>query len=79
MDISELKALLKQADEDTQVAHQDFEKRSSAHKAALEIMKFEKDLYYGDVGRTHHRQKIKEIIDLYAEEIANEIDKSENK
>ncbi|WP_413479521.1 CxC ATPase DNA modification system associated small protein [Vibrio hibernica] len=79
MDITELKALLKQADEDSQAAHQDFGKRSTAHKAALEIMKFEKDLYYGDLGRTHHRQKIKDIIDLYAEEIVNETDKSENK
>ncbi|MCA0936671.1 hypothetical protein LCL85_14115 [Vibrio alginolyticus] len=73
MDLKQLKAFLQEADKETQIAHQDYSKKSSVHKAALQVMQFEKELYYGDVAQSRHIQKIKEIIDVNAEDIINEI------
>lgn len=78
MDLNEFKALLREADKDTQIAHQDYSKRSAAHKAALQIMQFEKELYYGDLVQTRHLQKIKDIIEINAEDIVNETTKTRN-
>lgn len=42
MDLDAFKALLKQVDKDTQIAHLDYSKKSAVHKAALQVMQFEK-------------------------------------
>lgn len=76
MDLSAFKALLKEVDKDTQLAHEDYSKKSAIHKAALQIMQFEKELYYGDLVQGRHLQKIKDIIEINAEDIVNEINKS---
>lgn len=76
MDLSAFKALLKEVDKDTQLAHDDYSKKSAIHKAALQIMHFEKELYYGDLVQGRHLQKIKDIIEINAEDIINEINKS---
>lgn len=72
MDLAIIKNMLKQADMETELAHEDFSKKSGAHKAALQIMNFEKDLYYGDASNNHHLKKIKEIIEINVEDIINE-------
>ncbi|MGY6031277.1 CxC ATPase DNA modification system associated small protein [Phytobacter sp. AG2a] len=76
MDLSAFKALLKEVDKDTQLAHENYSKKSAIHKAALQIMQFEKELYYGDLVQGRHLQKIKDIIEINAEDIVNEINKS---
>ncbi|MBE8576444.1 MULTISPECIES: CxC ATPase DNA modification system associated small protein [unclassified Vibrio] len=76
MDLNAFKALLKEVDKDTQIAHQDYSKKSAVHKAALQVMQFEKELYYGDIAQTRHIQKIKEIIEVNAEDIVNETNKA---
>lgn len=76
MDLSAFKALLKEVDKDTQLAHEDYSKKSAIHKVALQIMQFEKELYYGDLVQGRHLQKIKDIIEINAEDIVNEINKS---
>lgn len=76
MDLNVFKALLKEVDKDTQIAHQDYSKKSAVHKAALQVMQFEKELYYGDIAQTRHIQKIKEIIEVNAEDIVNETNKA---
>lgn len=72
MDLATIKFFLKQADIETELAHEDFTKKSAAHKAALQIINFEKDLYYGDASNNHHLKKIKEIIEVNVEDIINE-------
>lgn len=76
MDLNAFKALLKEADKDTQIAHQSYSKKSAVHKAALQIIQFEKELYYGDLVQSRHIQKIKNIIEVNAEDIVNETDKT---
>lgn len=76
MDLSALKVLLKEIDKDTQLAHEDYSNKSAIHKAALQVMQFEKELYYGDLVQSRHIQKIKDIIEINAEDIVNEINKS---
>ena len=76
MDLNAFKALLKEVDKDTQIAHQDYSKKSAVHKAALQVMSLEKELYYGDIAQTRHIQKIKEIIEVNAEDIVNETNKA---
>lgn len=76
MDLSALKVLLKEIDKETQLAHEDYSNKSAIHKAALQIMQFEKELYYGDLVQARHLQKIKDIIEINAEDIVNEINKS---
>ncbi|TDX15383.1 hypothetical protein EDF88_3833 [Buttiauxella sp. BIGb0552] len=76
MDLSALKVLLKEIDKDTQLAHEDYSNKSAIHKAALQVMQFEKELYYGDLVQGRHLQKIKDIIEINAEDIVNEINKS---
>lgn len=76
MDLNEFKALLKEIDKDTQIAHQDYSNKSAVHKAALQIMQFEKELYYGDLVQSRHIQRIKEIIDVNVEDIINENNKT---
>lgn len=76
MDLSAFKALLKEVDKDTQLAHEDYSNKSAIHKAALQVMQFEKELYYGDLVQGRHLQKIKDIIEINAEDIVNEINKS---
>lgn len=76
MDLNAFKALLKEIDKDTQVAHQDFSNRSATHKAALQVIQFEKELYYGDLVQNRHLQKIKDIIEINAEDIINETNKN---
>lgn len=76
MDLATIKAMLELADKETENAHQEFSDRLSVHAAALQIMQFEKDLYYGDVSQGKYLQKIKEIIELYMEDINNEITKN---
>lgn len=72
MNLDELKALLKEADKETENAHQDYSKKSAAHRVALQIIQFEKELHYGDASTGQHLKKIKEIIDINAEDIVNE-------
>nr|WP_159466395.1 CxC ATPase DNA modification system associated small protein [Scandinavium goeteborgense] len=76
MDLSAFKVLLKEIDKDTQLAHEDYSNKSAIHKAALQVMQFEKELYYGDLVQGRHLQKIKDIIEINAEDIVNEINKS---
>ena len=76
MDLNEFKALLKEIDKATQIAYQDYSKKSAAHKAALQIMQFEKELYYGDLVQNRHIQRISEIIEVNAEDIINETNKA---
>ncbi|MGF1688792.1 hypothetical protein L4C36_19250 [Photobacterium japonica] len=76
MDLNAFKALLLDADKNTQMAHQDYSKKSAAHKAALQVMQFEKELYYGDLVLSRHILKIKEIIEVNAEDIVNEANKT---
>lgn len=78
MDLAIIKAMLEAADRETENAHQKFSDRSSAHGAALQIMQFEKSLYYGDIAQSKHLQKIREIIELYMEDINNEIAKNKS-
>ncbi|MEI7236245.1 CxC ATPase DNA modification system associated small protein [Pectobacterium carotovorum] len=75
MDLSAFKDLLKEIDKDTQIAHQNYSKKSAVHKAALQVMQFEKELYYGDLVQSRHLQKIKDIIEVNAEDIVNETNK----
>lgn len=63
-------------DEETQDAHQNYANKSSAHKVAIQIMQFEKELYYGDIAQTRHIKKIKDIIEINADDIVNEINKA---
>ncbi|EOW9664051.1 CxC ATPase DNA modification system associated small protein [Vibrio parahaemolyticus] len=79
MDLNAFKTLLKAIDKDTQLAHQDYSKRSAVHKAAIQIMQFEKELYYGDLVQPRHIQKLKDIVDVNAEDIVNEINKARDK
>ncbi|KJF81620.1 CxC ATPase DNA modification system associated small protein [Photobacterium angustum] len=72
MDLKTFKALLQEADKETQSAHQDYSKKSAAHKAALQVMTLEKEIYYGDVAQGRHLIKIKDIIEINAEDIVNE-------
>ncbi|MEZ8714745.1 CxC ATPase DNA modification system associated small protein [Vibrio splendidus] len=72
MNLNELKALLQEADKETELAHMDYSKKSAVHKAALQVMQFEKELYYGDMVQSRHIQKIKDIIEVNAEDIVNE-------
>lgn len=72
MNLNELKALLQEADKETELAHQDYSKKSAAHRAALQVMQFEKELYYGDLVQSRHIQKIKDIVEVNAEDIVNE-------
>ncbi|EPT9249982.1 CxC ATPase DNA modification system associated small protein [Photobacterium damselae] len=74
MDLNTFKALLKEADRETQNAHQNYSKKSAAHKAALQVMRLEKEIYYGDIAQARHIQKIKEIIENNVEDIVNEAD-----
>ncbi|MDE3271795.1 CxC ATPase DNA modification system associated small protein [Pseudoalteromonas sp. G4] len=76
MDIHELKQLLAQANQDAENAFEEYSKKSSAHRAALKIMKIEKELHYGDVTQSQHLKKIKDIITFHAEEIINENNKA---
>ncbi|MGL5668867.1 MAG: CxC ATPase DNA modification system associated small protein [Shewanella sp.] len=76
MDINSFKELLLEAAKDAQKAHESYSNKSAVHKAALQIMQFEKDLYYGDLVRSHHIQKIKDIIEIHSEDIANETNKT---
>ncbi|MCE7535939.1 CxC ATPase DNA modification system associated small protein [Aliivibrio fischeri] len=73
MDLNAFKNLLKEVDKETQSVHEGYSNKSAAHKAALQIMQFEKDLYYGDIALSRHIQKIKEIIEINAEDIVNEV------
>ena len=74
MNFDDLKALLEQANKETEMAHENYAQKSAVHKAALQIMQFEKELHYGDASTGHHIKKIKEIIEINAEDIANETD-----
>lgn len=76
MDLDAFKALLKQVDKDTQIAHLDYSNKSAVHKAALQVMQFEKELYYGDLVQNRHLQKIKDIIEANVEDIINETNKA---
>lgn len=76
MDLNAFKALLKEVDKETKIAHQDYSKISAVHKAALQVMAFEKELYYGDITQTRHIQKIKDIIEVNSEDIINETTKA---
>ncbi|MBE8233716.1 MAG: hypothetical protein HAW67_08265 [Endozoicomonadaceae bacterium] len=73
LNLDEFKALLIEANEATEAAHQDYSTKSAVHKAALQIMQFEKELYYGDIAQSRHLQKIRDIIEMNAEDISNEI------
>jgi hypothetical protein len=73
LNLDEFKALLVEADVATEIAHQDYYKKSAVHKAALQVMQFEKDLYYGETVQSRHLQKIRDIIEMNAEDIVNEI------
>ncbi|MDN2483438.1 CxC ATPase DNA modification system associated small protein [Vibrio agarivorans] len=64
---------LKEMIEETKVCHEDYSKKSASHKAALQIMQFEKELYYGDASKNKHIVRIKEIIEINAEDITNEV------
>ncbi len=79
MDLNEFKMMLIQADKETDLAHQDYSKKSAVHKASLQIMQFEKELYYGDNSQSRHIQKIKDIIEFNAEDIINEINQARSK
>lgn len=72
MDINELKALVEEAGKAADMAHETYSKKSAIHKAALQVMAFEKELYYGDIAQTRHLQKIRDIIEINAEDIVNE-------
>ncbi|MFM4769840.1 CxC ATPase DNA modification system associated small protein [Aeromonas veronii] len=74
MDLNSFKALLMKIDEETKTAHQNYANQSAAHKVAIQIMQFEKELYYGDIAQARHIKKIKDIIEINAEDIVNEID-----
>ena len=76
MDINELKKLLEEANVEAEKAYEGYSKKSSAHRAALRIMQFEKELHYGDVSSSQHLKKIKEIITMHAEDITNETNKT---
>jgi cation transport regulator ChaB len=73
MNLDEIKALLKAADKETEMAHQDYSKKSAAHKVALQIIRFEKELHYGDASTGQHLKKIKDIIEINAEDIVDEV------
>lgn len=72
MNLDELKALLEKADKETENAHLDYSKKSAAHRVALQIIQFEKELHYGDTSSGQYLKKIKEIIYINAEDIVNE-------
>ena len=72
MSLSEFKALLQEADKAAQKAIENYSNISASHKAALQIMAFEKEIYYGDTAQSRHLQKIREIIEINSEDIVNE-------
>ena len=74
MDLKEFKASLLEAEQEANKVHEGFAKQSAAHSAALQIMQFEKNLYYGDIVQSKHLQKVRSIIEDHAEDINNEID-----
>lgn len=76
MDLAKIKLMLEVADKETEYAYENFSEKSAAHRAALQIMQFEKELFYGDVAQNKHLQKIREIIELHMEDINNEIIKN---
>lgn len=72
LSLKDIKDLLQQANEEVEAAHDNYALKSSGHKAALQIMQFEKDLFYGSSATGRHLQKIREIIEINAEDIVNE-------
>lgn len=74
MNLEELKATLMEAAQEADKVLEGYAKQSAAHSAALQIMQFEKNLYYGDIVQSKHLQKIRGIIEDHAEDINNEID-----
>ena len=78
MSMVDFKAILKQIDIETEEAHNNYSERSSVHRAALQIMQFEKDLYYGEAVSGKHLKKIQSIIELHLEDITNETNKIKN-
>lgn len=72
--LNEFLEQLKAAHEATENAYSNYAHQSTAHKAALEIMQFEKEIFYGDKSSGRHLQKIREIIESNTEGIINEID-----
>ncbi|HIF9466544.1 CxC ATPase DNA modification system associated small protein [Photobacterium damselae] len=78
MSLAAFKALLKQIDIETEEAHNNYSERSAVHCAALQIMQFEKDLYYGEAVNGKHLKKIQSIIEIHLEDIINETTKNKN-
>lgn len=72
MELSELKKQLQQAHLETEEAFNDYAKQSAVHRAALQLIQFEKELFYGDTSVGHHLKRIKEIIEANADEIEYE-------
>lgn len=72
-DNKDLQELFAQAKKEVEEEYTNFEKQSAVHRAALQIMQFEKGLFTGDVTEAHHLEKIRNIITNHLESITNEI------
>jgi hypothetical protein len=72
MDINALKSLLLEAEKESELAYHNYALQSAVHRASLQIMQYEKDIYYGDSSSSRHLQKLRDIIDVNSEDINNE-------
>ncbi|SON48535.1 CxC ATPase DNA modification system associated small protein [Vibrio tapetis] len=72
LDFEELKAQLKEIDQQTNSADEIFKKRSTTHKVAAQIMDMERQNYYQG-NRTHdHLMSIRNMIEKNVEEICKD-------
>ncbi len=78
MNLVDFKALLREADKETKSACEDYSQQSAVHRAALQIIQFEKERHYGDIVHSRRIQKIKDIIEFNAEDIVNETNQARN-
>lgn len=72
MNIDDLKAEFARLKKEVDDEYNNFSSRSSAHRAAIEIISFERELHYGNLTGANHLQRIRTIIEKYAGDIANE-------
>ena len=69
-DLQELEDIFKAAEIEALDARCQFTELSPTHKAAGEIIDFERQKFYGGTNESQHLNKIREIIGRYADEIS---------
>jgi len=71
LDLKEIENIFKTAEIEALDLRTRFTNISPIHKAAGEIVDFERQKFYGGISESQHLKKIREIIDRYANEINN--------